>query len=64
LVNNDDPTAFKNLKELINEIDEYKKLEPLAQRIENQLKKWKSVVALIGAIVVIVATIVELIIHY
>lgn len=63
LVNNNDPEAFKNLKELVNEINEYGKLEDLAQRIENQLKKWKSVVALIGAIVAVVATIVGLIIR-
>lgn len=63
LVNNDDPKAFDNLKKLINEVDGYGKLEIWTQRIENQLKKWKSVVALIGAVIAIVATIVGLIIR-
>jgi hypothetical protein len=63
LVNNDDPMAFSYLKELIRENEEYGKLEILSQRIENELKKLKSVVALIGGIVIIVATIVGLIIR-
>lgn len=64
LVNDDDPTAFSYLKELIKDIAEYGKLEILATRIENQLKKWKNVVALISAIVAIGATIVGLIIRF
>jgi uncharacterized protein YaaR (DUF327 family) len=62
LVNNDDPTAYKSLKKLIDEIDKYGKLEILSKRIENELKKWKGIVALVGAIITIVATIVSLII--
>jgi len=61
LVNGDDPMAFLYLKSLIREIEEYGKLETLANRIENQLKKWYTLVALVGAMVAIIATIVGLI---
>jgi hypothetical protein len=60
-VNDNDPEAFHDLVGLISEIEKYGKLEILSQRIENQLKKWKTIIAIIGGLVVIIATIVGLI---
>jgi hypothetical protein len=57
LVNNDDPMAYLYLQHLIKEVENYGKLEGLVGRIESQIKSWRGIVALIGAIVTIIGTI-------
>jgi len=61
LVNNDDPKAFIYLKSLICEVEKYGKMENLPKRIENQITSLRGIVALIGAMVAIIATIVGLV---
>lgn len=63
LVNQDDPEAFRFLKRIVDEIEKFGKLENRTQRIENKLKKWKNVLAIIGGSITIIATIIGLIIH-
>jgi len=63
LVNNNDVVAFHDLSKLISEIEKYGKLEIRSERILNQLKKWKSVIAIIGGAVAIIAAIVGLIVR-
>jgi hypothetical protein len=60
LVNNNDSMAFLYLTSLIEEVEKYGKLEGLSQRIERRIKSWKGIIAVVGAIVAIAATIVGL----
>jgi uncharacterized protein YaaR (DUF327 family) len=63
LVNYNDPETFLSLKKLIDEIEKFGKLESRIRRIENTLKKWKSIIAIIGGSVAIIATVIGLIVH-
>lgn len=61
LVNNDDQRAYRYLKQIIHETEQYGKLESLSRRIENQLRSWIGIVSLIGGIFALVGSILALI---
>jgi len=63
LVNNDDEIAYLYLTHIIEEVEKYGRLEAIAKRIENQIKSWKGVVTIVGALVAIIGTIVGLILR-
>jgi hypothetical protein len=56
LVNNDDPMAYRFLKQILKEANKYGKLAGTLETIEDTLKSVKGIIALISSIVVIIAT--------
>lgn len=50
LVNHDDPTAYRYLKQLMREIEKFGKIESLREKIEKQLKSFKGIISIVLSI--------------